>query len=46
MDRTWRCREPDLESLLAEPIVCRLMARDGVTPDMVRALMKRIMRRT
>lgn len=36
--------EPDIEDLLAEPIVRRLMARDGVNPDDVRALMRRVMR--
>ena len=36
--------EPDIEDLLAEPIVRRLMARDGVNPDDVRALMRRVTR--
>ena len=39
-----RRREPTLEDMLAEPIVRVVMARDGVDPDEVRALMRQLSR--
>lgn len=33
---------PRLEDLLSEPIVQLLMDRDGVSPDAVRGLMRRV----
>ncbi|WP_443747156.1 hypothetical protein [Asticcacaulis solisilvae] len=38
-------RELTLEEMLADPIVAQLMARDGVAPDVVRDLMRRVWRR-
>jgi hypothetical protein len=38
-------REMTLDELLAEPIVCLLMRRDGVEADELRALAERVRRR-
>ncbi len=37
-------REPTLEDMLAEPIVRLVMARDGVDPEEVKALMRTVKR--
>ena len=37
----WR-REPDVDALLAEPIVRMMMARDGVSPQQVMRLVHHI----
>jgi hypothetical protein len=36
----WRSGEPDLDDVLADPIVHQLMARDRLRPDQVRPLME------
>lgn len=39
-------REPSLNDLLSEDVVIRLMQRDRVRPEYVRALMGKIMRQS
>lgn len=43
--KMWTCHEPSLEDMLADPIVLCLMARDGVSADDVRLLMRRLSQR-
>jgi hypothetical protein len=34
--------EPTLDEILSDPIVCKLMARDGVDPHAVRTMLERV----